>query len=206
MQIELIGVGLSLHAMIEIGRTIVSEEVFEEEFVCNLTACKGACCVEGTSGAPLLKEEVDLLKAIVEEVKPFLPEAGRKALDEQGAAIIDSLDDEWVTPLVNGAECAYTVFDEKNTALCGIELAHKAGKIDFLKPLSCHLYPIRITHYKSFDAINYHRWEICNPACTLGQELKVSVFDFLKAPLIRAYGQEWYNEASEVRDVWKARG
>jgi hypothetical protein len=179
--------------MIQIKQTILSNDLFQKKFVCDLTACKGACCVEGDAGAPLEKEELAVLDAIFEKVKPYLSPAGVKAIESQGKYIQDD-DGEYVTHLINGKECAYTVFDSKGTAMCGIELAHKDQKISFKKPISCHLYPIRITKYSQFDALNYHEWKICSPACFLGEKLSVKVYQFLKEPLIRKYGEEWYNE------------
>lgn len=184
--------------MVEVGKTIVAEGVFREAFVCDLTACQGACCVEGDSGAPLSDEETGVLESIRSAVDPYLNDTGRAALDRQGAWITD-VDGEKVTPLIApGAACAYAVFDSRGTALCAIEQAHKDGVIDFKKPISCHLYPIRVTRYRSFDALNYHRWSVCAPACQLGESLKVPVYKFLKVPLIRAYGEAWYQELSEV--------
>jgi len=190
-------------AAIQIKDTVVSSEIFEEAFVCDLSRCKGACCVEGDAGAPLETLEVKILEKEYENIKPFLRSEGIAAIEEQGTSILDTRDDEPVTPLVEGKECAYVVFDEKGTALCGIENAWKAGKTSFRKPISCHLYPIRINKYRTFEAVNYHKWEICSPACSLGLELKVPVFKFLKEALIRKYGQEWYDEADQVALLWK---
>jgi len=183
--------------MIQIDDKIVSLEVIQEAFVCDLNACKGACCVEGDSGAPLLDEEVELIKESFEVVAPYLPEAGRAAIEAQGTSVIDD-DGDVVTPLRDGKECAYTVFDEKGTAMCGIELAWKDGKTPFRKPVSCHLYPIRTKRYKDFEAVNYERGGICSAACTLGAELKVPVYRFAKDALIRKYGLAWYNALDEV--------
>ncbi len=182
--------------MIHLGRALISDEVFTEHFVCDLNACKGACCVEGEAGAPLLPEEAELLERILPKVQPFLRPEGVAALEEQGAWVFDQ-DGEHSTPLRDGAECAYAVF-ENGKALCGIEKAHAAGAIEFKKPISCHLYPIRVTRYVSFDALNYHRWPICSPACALGNQLKVSVYRFLKEPLIRLYGPEWYSDLEKL--------
>lgn len=190
--------------MIEIGRTLVSEDILEKDFVCNLSACKGACCVEGDSGAPLLKEETVKLESIQSQLEPYLREEGKKAIREQGSWLTDS-DGDMVTPLVNDAECAYVVFSEDGTTLCGIEKAWKDGVVDFRKPVSCHLYPIRITEYRSFDAVNYDKWDICSPACTLGEELKVPVYRFAREGLVRRYGEEWYRDLEEVAEAWLNR-
>jgi hypothetical protein len=184
--------------MISIDKTLVSDEVLSEQFVCDLQKCKGACCVEGDAGAPLEKEEVSILKQEYPKFKSYLREEGIAAVEKQGTHVIDPVDGEPVTPLVNGAECAYVVFDEKGTTLCGIEKAWRDGKTDFRKPVSCHLYPIRIQRYKSFDAVNYHQWQICAPACDLGKELKVPVYRFAKEALLRKYGEKWYTELETV--------
>lgn len=183
--------------MIVIRNTIVSEDLLEEEFVCDLSKCRGACCVEGDAGAPLENSEVETLESIYEDVKPFLRGEGARAVEKQGKAVIDPNDGEWVTPLVNGAECAYVIF-ENGVTKCGIEKAWENGKTDFRKPISCHLYPIRITPYPSYDAVNYHKWSICAPACDLGKELKVPVYKFTKDSLIRKYGPDWYAELEEA--------
>ncbi|MFT5336480.1 MAG: hypothetical protein ACJAY8_001259 [Sphingobacteriales bacterium] len=186
--------------MLQIEDKLVSEDVLEEAFVCDLTKCKGACCVEGDAGAPLTKAETRLLEGIQDEVKPYLPQAGIDALEQQGAYVI-GLDGESETPLANGKECAYTVF-ENGSALCGIEKAWKAGKVGFRKPISCHLYPVRTNVIGNMEVLNYHKWTICSPACDLGKSLKVRVYQFLKEPLIRKYGEEWYGELSNAADAY----
>lgn len=185
--------------MIAIGSTLCSEEVFTHAFVCDLGKCQGACCVEGDAGAPLRDEELLVLDRIRPALEPFLRPEGLAALAEQGNYVRDS-DGEWVTPLVAGKECAYVVF-KGGTSFCGIETAHRAGVVDWPKPLSCHLYPIRVTTYKAYDALNVDHWKVCEPACSLGRELNVPVFRFLKNSLIRAYGTEWYEEAEQVYEV-----
>lgn len=179
--------------MIAIDNTLVSEDLLEKKFVCDLNACKGACCVEGDSGAPLEKEEAKILDEIYEKIKPYLRPQGIEAIEEQGKYIID-VDGDLVTPLVKGKECAYVYFDEQNTACCAIEKAFKEGKIKFQKPISCHLYPVRISHYKNYDAVNYHAWNICKPACSCGSKLNIPVYKFVKTALIRKYGQDWYKQ------------
>lgn len=178
--------------MIEIGKTIVSNELLKQEFVCDLNACKGACCVEGDMGAPLLDEEVEELKRAYPIVKKYLPKEGIAAIEEQGVAIKDSFDNEWVTPLVKGKECAFTVFED-GKALCGIEKAWRAGEIEWMKPVSCHLYPVRVSERRTFTAVNYDRWDICKPACECGAKLEVKVYQFAKPALVRRFGQEWYD-------------
>ena len=184
--------------MISIDNTLVSDELLSEQFVCDLQKCKGACCVEGDAGAPLEAEEVAILKEEYPKFKSYLRPEGIAAVEAQGTHVIDPVDDEPVTPLVNGAECAYVVFDERGTTLCGIEKAWKDGETSFRKPVSCHLYPIRIQRYKSFDAVNYHKWQICAPACDLGKELEVPVYRFAKDALLRKYGEKWYADLEAV--------
>ena len=182
--------------MIEIGKTLVSDDVVAKQFVCDLNACKGACCVHGDSGAPLEDEETEILEKIYDDIKPYLTKEGQEAIKKQGHWLIDS-DGDKVTPLVDGnKECAYTIF-ENGMALCGIEKAWKDGKSKFRKPISCHLYPVRITKYKQFDAVNYDKWDICKPACACGEKLQVPVYRFVKDALIRKYGKEWYGELEE---------
>lgn len=183
--------------MIQIGKTIVSEELIEKEFVCNLSACKGACCIEGDAGAPVEEDEAVIMEEIYEKVKPFLRPEGIQAIEEQGTTVIG----EWgeiETPLVNGRECAYVTFKENGIASCGIEDAYNAGVIDFKKPISCHLYPVRVKEYSSFSAVNYHQWDICDAACELGKSLEVPVYKFLKEALIRKFGEDWYKELEEA--------
>jgi hypothetical protein len=183
--------------MIEIGRTLVSDDVVEKQFVCDLNACKGACCVHGDSGAPLESGEEQVLEAIYPAIEPYLTDKGKKAIAKQGKWIIDG-DGDKVTPLVAaGKECAYTIF-ENGTAFCGIEKAWRDGKVGFQKPVSCHLYPVRITTYKKFDAVNYETWDICKPACACGEKLKVPVYKFVKEALIRKYGKKWYDALDEA--------
>lgn len=179
--------------MIIIGQTIVSDELFTEQFTCDLAACKGACCVEGSSGAPLEEEELQILEDIYEDVKPYLREEGIEAIAQQGFFVIDH-DGEYTTPLVDDQECAYVNFDADGTAKCGIEHAYREGKVSWAKPLSCHLYPIRIKALKDFDAVNYHKWHICAPACSCGAKFKMPVFRFCKAALIRKYGEAYYDQ------------
>lgn len=164
---------------------------------------KGACCVEGDVGAPLDKTETDVLDTIYEKVKPYLTPEGIRAIEQQGAWTTDPMDGDFVTPMVGNRECAYVTYDERGITKCGIEKAYEAGTIDWQKPISCHLYPIRITEYSTFSAFNYHEWEICNDACTLGKELKMPIYKFLKIPLIRKYGEEFYNTLNEAAQEWE---
>ncbi len=182
--------------MFALANTIVSEEILEKEFVCNLSACSGACCVDGDAGAPLDKEEIEILDKIYPIVKPFLRKEGRQAIEKQGTYITTEFG-ELETPLINGADCAYVIFDGK-TALCGIEQAYNQGLIDWKKPISCHLYPVRVKEYADFAAVNYHKWHICSDACDLGKELGVPIYQFVKEALIRKFGVQWFEELEKV--------
>lgn len=188
--------------MIQIDNKLISEDIFSEEFVCNLSKCKGACCVEGDVGAPLDQSETDILDRIYPQVKPYLTQAGINAIEEQGTWTIDPADNDYVTPMVNGGECAYVIFDEKGVTKCGIEKAYEDGAVEWQKPISCHLYPIRVNEYSTFTALNYHDWKICSDACELGKELQVPIYKFLKTPLIRKYGDEFYTVLSEAAEEW----
>jgi hypothetical protein len=179
--------------MIKIGDVLVSDDIKEKEFVCNLEKCKGACCVEGDYGAPLEEDELDILKEIYPKVKSYLTPEGIKAIEEQGTHVLDE-DGDLSTPTVGGKECAYAIYDNQKVLKCGIEQAYYDGKVSWKKPISCHLYPIRITKKKNFEAVNYHKWDICSAACALGKQLGVPIYKFLKEPLIRKYGQAWYDE------------
>jgi hypothetical protein len=188
--------------MIAIDETLISEDLLEKQFVCDLTRCKGACCVEGDAGAPLEHSETITLETEYEAIKPFLRKEGIAAIEAEGTSVIDPADDEPVTPLVNDAECAYVIFDESGTTKCGIEQAWEAGATTFRKPVSCHLYPVRIQKYPAYDAVNYHKWQICAPACSLGESLQVPVYKFLKDALIRKYGPEWYTQLEYTAENW----
>ncbi len=188
--------------LVEIQDKIVSLDVFERKFVCDLNACKGACCIEGDAGAPLTLEEVDILEENLEAIKPYMRPEGIEAVEESGVFYMD-WDNEPVTTLVNEQECAFVFFDEKGITKCAIEQAHKDGKLDFKKPISCHLYPIRVQKLSTGEALNYNEWNICKPACACGDELNVPVYKFLKEPLVRAYGAEFFAEMEVVEKELK---
>ena len=183
--------------LVEIGDKIVSSELFSKKFVCDLSKCKGACCVKGTGGAPLKDNEVNEITKNLEKITPYMSNKGID-LVEQGEIYYLDEDDTPATKLIDKKECCFDYFDESNTAKCAIETSYENGDIDFNKPVSCHLYPIRIKDFNEFTAINYEVWDICNPACTLGESLKVPVYKFLKEPLIRVFGQTFYDELEKI--------
>jgi hypothetical protein len=177
--------------MLQIGNTLISLDLITSRFHCDLNACKGACCVSGDSGAPLEPSEAEILDDIYPSLKPFLREEALKAIEEQGTSVID-FEGDLVTPLIDGKECAYTLF-ENGIARCAIETAYSHGAIQFRKPISCYLYPVRIKKYSQFEAVNYDRWDICRDAIPLGNELDMPVYRFVKKPLVQQYGQKWFN-------------
>ena len=182
--------------LISIDNTLVSDEIISEEFVCNISKCKGECCVAGEAGAPLEKDEVTFLEKNYSKIKPFLNKKGIKSIESQGV-FVKGLDGDLETPLVEGKECAYTVFSDSGIASCGIEKAYQQGVISFQKPISCHLYPVRVQNYESMIAVNYHSWSICSDACSLGESLKIPIYVFVKTALIRKFGEKWYSELTE---------
>jgi hypothetical protein len=185
--------------MLQIGNTIISLDIIECKFLCDLSKCKGACCIHGDSGAPLEEEEVAVLNEIYPLIKHLLSGASINTIEKFGTSVIDC-DGDIVTPLNDGKECAFTVF-ENGIAKCAIELAYQQKIISFLKPISCHLYPIRITKYNGYDALNYHQWEICQPAIESGMKNNVSIHEFLQGPLTRKYGKDWVNELKIAAEI-----
>lgn len=182
--------------MIIVQDKLVSDDVVEEHFVCNLQACKGACCWEGDAGAPLEAAELPVLDAIYEKIKPFLSPAGIQAIEQQGKYQYYGENEEYGTTLIDNGPCAYMTLNAAGIAQCGIEQAWRAGVIDFQKPVSCHLYPIRVEKNEEtgFEALNYHRWDICSAACELGEKERVPVYRFVRDAIIRKYGADFYEE------------
>ena len=178
--------------MLQIDDKILGFDIVTSKFACDIKKCKGACCVLGDSGAPLDEEEVGILSGLFPKIQPFMRPEGIEAVKNQGTSIVDS-DGVNVSPLVNNKECAYVFFENK-VAKCAIETAYQVGAITFRKPISCHLYPIRITKYSKFEALNYHRWDICKDAVKLGEKENTPIYIYLKEPLIRKYGNKWYEE------------
>lgn len=187
--------------MIIIQNTLVSEDIIRREFVCKLSICKGECCVEGDAGAPLEKDEISEIAGNYEQIKYFMRASGLVTIQKQGFYEIDDQGD-LVTPLIDNKECAFVYF-ERGIAKCAIEKAYFEKGIPFRKPVSCHLYPIRISLNKEYDALNYHQWPVCKSAMKNGKKIGMPVYKFLEEPLIRKYGKEWYNELCHVAEVYE---
>ena len=179
--------------MLEIQNTLVSLDLVERFFCCDLEKCLGQCCIDGDAGAPITDDERKKIEEILPEIwNDLLPQA-QEVIREQGVSYVDE-EGDLVTSIVNGQNCVFTTFGKDGMCLCAIEKAYREGRVDFLKPSSCHLYPVRLTTYPSFTAVNYHRWKICKCAEVLGQKEGIRVYQFLRGPLIARFGQEWYDE------------
>lgn len=184
--------------MLQIDDTIISLDLFNKHFVCDLESCKGICCIEGDAGAPLEEDEISVIENILSVIWDDLSESSKKIIKRQGVFYIDE-DGEAVTSIVDDKECVFTYTDKDGICKCAIEKAYREGKIDFYKPISCHLYPVRVQKYRDFQAVNYHHWAICDCARKLGCKMEVPVYRFLKEPLIRKFGEEWYKQM-EIAD------
>ncbi|MBX2920638.1 MAG: DUF3109 family protein [Chitinophagaceae bacterium] len=188
--------------MIEIDNILVSDDVVKAQFVCDLIKCKGGCCEDGDAGAPLTREETDILNEIYETVKPYLTPEGIAEIEKKGRYFFDK-EFGWVTPTINGKICAYGHYDNKGIIKCGIEQAYLDGKIQWKKPISCHLYPIKTKKTKTYELVNYEpRETLCKPACMLGKKLKVPVYVFLKEALTRKYGDEFYTLLEQIAEQY----
>lgn len=179
--------------VLQIEDTVVSFDVFERYFSCDLSSCLGGCCVEGDAGAPLEDGEKEMIEKILPEVWEDLLPAAQQIIREQGVAYIDE-EGDLVTSIVNGKDCAFTYYEPGGMCKCAIEKAYREGRISFYKPVSCHLYPIRVTRYDHFSAVNYHKWKICKAARALGLKEEIKVYQYLKEPLIRKFGASWYEQ------------
>ncbi len=195
-------VPLLWNVMVQIDDVIISLDIFREKFLCDLNACKGECCIEGDAGAPVELEEVERLEEVLPIVWDSLSEDARKVIEKQGVVYTDQ-DGDLVTSIVNGKDCVFTCYDEKGGCFCAIEQAYRNGKCSFYKPVSCHLYPIRVGNYGPYKALNYHRWDVCKAAVLLGRKNDVPVYRFLKEPLIRKFGEDWYAEMELVAEELK---
>lgn len=179
--------------MLQIQDTLVSLDLLERYFCCDLDSCRGECCIEGDAGAPITEAERDRLEEILPEVLPDLSPAARCVIEEQGVSYIDE-EGDLVTSIVDGGNCVFTTYGPGGVCLCAVEKACREGRIDFLKPVSCHLYPVRITEYDTFTAVNLHRWKICKCAEVLGRKQGLRAYQFLKGPLTARFGADWYRE------------
>ena len=182
--------------MIAIGDVLISDEILNEEFVCNLSACKGACCWEGDYGAPVSKIEQEAISRALPEIWKYLPETSRQLISEQTPFVEYTEPGFTGTNLHKDGSCVFMSKNKDGTAVCGIEKSHEDGNIENLKPLSCHLYPIRVISNPTvgFEAWNYDRWSICSAACSNGKNLKVKIYKFLKTAIVRAKGSDFYEE------------
>ena len=189
--------------MLAIENTLVSDTIIEKKFVCDLNACKGACCIEGDSGAPVEEKEKEQIKEAYRAAKKYMSAEGIEAVEEEGFFVFDN-DKEWSTTLIKKERCAYVYF-ENNIAKCAFEKAYLNGETTFRKPISCHLYPIRIKKIGDFEALNFHDWEICKKACLCGNKLNVRVYHFLKDALVRKFGEEWYKQLEWVAEQYQKR-
>ncbi len=188
--------------MIKIDDTIISLDVIESHFICDLSKCMGECCVDGDAGAPLEKEENDKINEILPIIWNELSPKAQELINKQGISYND-YDGELVTSIINGKECVFTYFDEEGVCKCVIDNAYREGRISVPKPISCHLYPIRLQKYRDFTAVNYHRWYVCKPAIDLGQREGVELYKFLKEPLVRKFGEKWYEDLCEAAKMVK---
>lgn len=187
--------------MLQIGNTLISLDVVESYFECDLDTCLGECCIEGDAGAPLLLEEADKLESQLPELIPLMTPAAQEVAKEQGASYIDE-DGDLVTSIVNGRDCIFTCYAEGGKCLCLLEKLRREGRKEFFKPISCSLYPVRLKNVGGMTAVNYHRWKICKCAEILGRKKNMRVYEFLEEPLTRRFGREWYEELRLTAGEW----
>ena len=186
--------------MLAIGKTLVSLDILDRKFVCDLAKCKGECCIKGDAGAPLEDHEIDILENIIDKVLPYMDDLGRKKVNADGVFEIDR-DGDKGTVLLDDGRCAFATVTTQGVYSCSIEKANAEGMVEFKKPISCDLYPVRVTKYPDYDAVNYDRWDICKPACNCGADLKVPLFRFVKDSLVRKYGSAWYEELETIDEL-----
>lgn len=188
--------------MIEIDDKIVSIDILQEHFACDISKCKGICCVEGNAGAPLDIDEVDTLEQEYPNYKPYMRPEGIAAIERDGFMVVDS-DGDYTTPLIDDADCAYSIC-ENGVTLCAIEKAYREGKCSFMKPISCHLYPIRLINFANGGVgLNYHRWSVCSSACANGKALGIPIYKSLRTPIIRRFGEEFYSALEQAEKMLK---
>ena len=183
--------------MLQIQDALVSLDLAEEFFCCDLDRCLGECCIEGDAGAPITEAEFEQLKKLVDIVEPYLLPSAKERIAEAGVGYVDE-EGDLVTQIVDGRNCVFTTYAEGGKCLCAIEKAYREGKCAMRKPISCYLYPLRLTHYPTFTAVNYHKWKICKCARTLGKAKGIRLYEFMREPLIERFGQEWYDELAEA--------
>ncbi len=189
--------------MLQIGDTLVSLDLAERFFCCDLDKCLGQCCIEGDAGAPITRDEYRKLEEITPALKSELLPAALRVIEETGVGYTDE-EGDLVTSIIDGKNCVYTCYTSGGKCLCAIERAYRQGKCDFRKPISCYLYPLRLTEYPTFTAVNYHRWKICRSAEQNGKELGIRLYQFMKEPLIERFGKEWYDELAEACEAYLA--
>lgn len=185
--------------MIEIDGKVINTEIFRRRFICDISKCKGTCCYDGDSGAPLEEDELEKLTEVYPTVKPYLSDEENEEIAKQGLWVTDR-DGDLVTPIIRGCECVYTNREEDGTWSCAIEKAYREGKTKWRKPISCYLYPIRISKTRKYEMLNFHEWEVCRPAVELGEKVGTPAYKFLKEPIIAKYGEEFYNELEQVEE------
>lgn len=186
--------------LIEVGGVVLTTELFTECFCCDLDACKGICCVEGDSGAPLTMDEVGELENVLDDVWPDLSAKAQSLLDTQGVAYTDC-EGDLVTSIVNGKDCVFTCYGKDGCCFCATDKAFREGRTAWPKPISCALYPIREKKIgQTLVGLQYHRWDVCRPAVEKGRQLNLPIYRFLKEPLIRRFGEAWYKELCEVAE------
>ena len=191
--------------MIQIDDVVVSLDVLREKFLCDLSACKGECCIEGDAGAPVEPDEVEKLEAALPAIWDDLSPEARAVIDRQGVVYTDC-EGDLVTSIVNDKDCVFTCYDDRGCCCCALEKAFRAGRTRFYKPVSCHLYPVRVSRYGSYRAVDYHRWDVCKAAVLLGSKENVPVYKFLREPLIRKFGEAWYRELELTAEELKRQG
>jgi len=183
--------------MLIVDHVLVSDDLMEECFCCDLSQCKGYCCIEGDCGAPIDPLEISDLDEYFPIYKKYMLPEGIEKIETEGVFDCD-MEGKFVTPLLEDEACAFICYNEQGIAQCAIEKAFLAGEIDFRKPISCHLYPVRIKSLPDYEALNYHRWFVCETACKKGEKLKIPVYQFLRDPLIRKYGETWYSNLEKL--------
>lgn len=187
--------------MLQIKDTLVSLDLVEKYFYCDLDSCLGACCIEGDAGAPLTEEENKKLGELMPRIMPHLTPRAQKEIEEEGYSYTDC-EGDLVTQIIDGANCVFTCMEPGGMCLCALEKARREGDKEIFKPISCSLYPVRLKEYDGFTAVNFHRWKICKSAETLGRAKGVRAYEFLKEPLVRRFGEEWYAELELTAREW----